>query len=76
MTRSQLKGYYSRLFQTPHQPLGKNQEEKLLRLGEAIRYDVEREGALTPRVGYTYFSQFTGHHRTYDPTPLEGRPRT
>ena len=76
MTCSQPKGYYCRLVQTPHQPLGENQEEKLLRLGEAIRYDVEREGALTPRVGYTYFSQFTGHHRTYDPTPLEGRPRT
>jgi hypothetical protein len=53
MTRSQLKGYYSRLFQMPGEPLGKDQEEKLIKLGEAMRYDVEREGTLTPRVGYT-----------------------
>jgi hypothetical protein len=37
-----------------------------------MRYDIEREGTLTPRVGYTYFSQFVGHDLTYDPTPLEG----
>jgi hypothetical protein len=72
MSPSQPKGYYSRLFQTPAEPLEKDQEEKLAKLGEAMRYDVEREGTLTPRVGYTYFSQFVGHDLTYDPTPLEG----
>ena len=56
----------------PGEPLGKDQEEKLIRLGEAMRYDVEREGTLTPRVGYTYFSQFVGHDLTHDPTPLDG----
>jgi hypothetical protein len=53
MIRSSPKGYYSRLFQTPAEPLGKREEEKLGALGEAMRYDVEREGTLTPRVGYT-----------------------
>jgi hypothetical protein len=72
MTRARPKGYYSRLFQVPAEPLGKSQEEKLVRLGEAMRYDVEREGTLTPRVGYTYFSQFVGHDLTHDPTPLDG----
>jgi hypothetical protein len=56
----------------PTKPLGTGEEEKLVKLGEAMRYDVEREGTLTPRVGYTYFSQFVGHDLTYDPTPLEG----
>jgi hypothetical protein len=37
-----------------------------------MRYDVEREGILTPRVGYTYFSQFVGHDLTRDVTPLNG----
>lgn len=37
-----------------------------------MRYSVEREGTLTPRVGYTYFSQFVGHDLTHDSTPLEG----
>jgi hypothetical protein len=56
----------------PAEPLGKKEEEKLAKLGEAMRYDVEREGRLTPRVGYTYFSQFVGHDLTHDPTPLDG----
>jgi hypothetical protein len=37
-----------------------------------MRYDVEREGTHTPRVGFTYFGQFVGHDLTYDPTPLAG----
>jgi hypothetical protein len=37
-----------------------------------MRYDIERGGTLTPRVGYAYFSQFVGHDLTHDPTPLEG----
>jgi hypothetical protein len=60
------------LFPAPSRPIDKNGEEKLIQLGEAMRYDVEREGILTPRAGYTYFSQFVGHDLTFDPTPLEG----
>jgi heme peroxidase len=37
-----------------------------------MRYEVEREGTLTPRAGYTYFGQFIGHDLTLDSTPLEG----
>jgi hypothetical protein len=37
-----------------------------------MRYDIEREGTLTPRVGYTYFGQFVGHDLTHDTTPLAG----
>src|SRR5437762_14081942 len=37
-----------------------------------MRYGREREGTLTPRVGYTYFGQFLGHDLTYDSTPLTG----
>jgi hypothetical protein len=37
-----------------------------------MRYKVEREGTLTPRIGYTYFGQFVGHDLTHDPTPLAG----
>ena len=72
MTVLQPKGYYSRLFPTPARPLSTSDETKLIKLGEAMRYDVEREGTLTPRVGYTYFSQFVGHDLTHDPTPLDG----
>jgi hypothetical protein len=72
MTHSQPKEFYTRLFNPPVEPLETNQEEKLVRLGDAMRYDLEREGTLTPRVGYTYFSQFVGHDLTYDPTPLGG----
>lgn len=66
------KGYYSRLFAKPAHPIGRDQEEKLVELGNAMRYKVEREGTLTPRVGFTYFGQFLGHDLTYDPTPLDG----
>jgi Animal haem peroxidase len=72
MTILQRKGYYSRLFPPPTRPIDKNDEEKLIRLGDAMRYEIEREGTLTPRVGYTYLSQFVGHDLTYDPTPLDG----
>ncbi len=71
MTVLQPKGFYSRLFPVPARSLSRSEEEKLIRLGDAMRYNVEREGTLTPRVGYTYFSQFVGHDLTYDPTPLD-----
>jgi len=70
--KAQPKGFYCRLFPPPAAPLGVCEEEKLIKLGEAMRYDVEREGTLTPRVGYTYFSQFVGHDLTHDNTPLKG----
>jgi Animal haem peroxidase len=72
MTTLQAKGYYSRLFSAPTRPICNEGEEKLIKLGEAMRYDIEREGTLTPRVGYTYFSQFVGHDLSYDPTPIRG----
>ena len=72
MTRSQPKGYYSRLFGRPAKPITESQEEKLVELGHAMRYEVEREGTLTPRVGYTYFAQFLGHDLTHDNTPFDG----
>jgi hypothetical protein len=68
----QQRGHYSRLFARPARPLQKHHEEKLIELGKAMRYEVEREGTLTPRVGYTYFGQFIGHDLTLDSTPLEG----
>ena len=37
-----------------------------------MRYTVEREGTLTPRVGFTYFGQFIGHDLSHDVTPLGG----
>jgi Animal haem peroxidase len=72
MARSKPKGRYSRLFQPPAEPPSETQEEKLIKLGSAMRYDVEREGTLTPRVGYTYFGQFVGHDLTHDTTPIDG----
>lgn len=72
MISSEAKGCYSRLFPVRTKPLSTTDEEQLIQLGEAMRYNVEREGTLTPRVGYTYFSQFVGHDLTHDPTPLEG----
>jgi hypothetical protein len=69
---SQPKGYYSRLFGKPAEPITRTDEPKLVELGRSMRYEVEREGTLTPRVGYTYFGQFLGHDLTHDTTPLEG----
>lgn len=66
------KGYYSRLFVKPAAPIARDKEEALITLGNAMRYDVEREGTHTPRVGFTYFGQFLGHDLTHDPTPLAG----
>ena len=66
------RGHYSRLFAGPAKPALKYQEDKLIELGQAMRYEVEREGTLTPRVGYTYFGQFAGHDLTHDATPLKG----
>jgi heme peroxidase len=70
--RAEPKGFYSRLFPKPANPIARDDEEKLIELGNAMRYEVEREGTLTPRVGYTYFGQFLGHDLTHDPTPLAG----
>jgi hypothetical protein len=70
--RSEPRGYYSRLFGAPAEPIARDQETKLVELGRAMRYQVEREGTLTPRIGFTYFGQFLGHDLTYDTTPLEG----
>jgi hypothetical protein len=72
MIRSEPKGYYSRLFGKPSDPIPRSQEAKLVALGNSMRYEVEREGTLTPRVGFTYFGQFIGHDLTQDSTPLEG----
>jgi hypothetical protein len=36
-----------------------------------MRYTAEREGTLTPRVGFTYFGQFVGHDLSHDPSPIE-----
>ena len=70
--RSAPKGYYSRLFNKPEEPLHPHDEPKLVDLGNAMRYGKEREGTLTPRIGYTYFGQFLGHDLTHDATPLSG----
>lgn len=66
------KGHYSRLFGLPAQPIGESEEAKLIELGNAMRYEVEQEGTLTPRIGFTYFGQFLGHDLTHDATPLGG----
>jgi Animal haem peroxidase len=70
--RAEPKGYYSRLFAKPANPIGREQEDALVALGNAMRYDVEREGTHTPRAAFTYFAQFLGHDLTHDPTPLAG----
>jgi hypothetical protein len=72
MTVLQPKHYYCRLVPAATEPIFQKDEVKLVRLGEAMRYNSEREGTLTPRVGYTYFSQFVGHDLTHDLTPLDG----
>jgi hypothetical protein len=72
MMRAGAKGYYSRLFRPPTSPISTDEEFKLVELGNAMRYGREREGTLTPRIGYTYFGQFVGHDLTYDSTPLAG----
>lgn len=71
-TQTKPRGRYSRLFGLPAEPIGENDEPKLIELGNAMRYAVEREGTLTPRIGFTYFGQFLGHDLTHDATPLGG----
>lgn len=70
--RAEPKGHYARLFAKPARPIAADEEEKLIELGSSMRYEVEREGTLTPRIGYTYFGQFLGHDLTHDTTPLAG----
>ena len=70
--RSEPKGHYSRLFAKPAQPLGPEDEPNLVALGRAMHYEKEREGTLTPRIGYTYFGQFLGPDLSHDTTPLHG----
>ena len=70
--RAEPKGFYSRLFAKPANPIARDREEALVALGNAMRYDVDGEGTHTPRVGFTYFGQFIGHDLTHDPTPLAG----
>src|SRR2546423_782791 len=72
MIRGGAKGHYSRMFGLPRSPINADEEFKLVELGSAMRYGTEREGTLTPRIGYTYFGQFIGHDLTYDSTPLAG----
>ena len=66
------KGYYTRLFGRTAQPIGVDDEAKLVELGNAMRYEIEREGTLTPRIGFTYFGQFLGHDLSHDATSLAG----
>lgn len=70
--RAEPRGFFSRLFGKPAHPIARDQEEGLIALGRAMRYEVEREGTHTPRVGFTYFGQFLGHDLTHDSTPLAG----
>jgi hypothetical protein len=70
--RAAPKGHYARLFEKPANPITAGEETKLIELGNSMRYEVEREGTLTPRIGYTYFGQFLGHDLTHDATPLAG----
>ena len=70
--RAEPKGHYARLFAKPAHPITADEEAKLIELGSSMRYEVEREGTLTPRIGYTYFGQFLGHDLTHDVTPLAG----
>ncbi|HEX8078516.1 MAG TPA: peroxidase family protein, partial [Chthoniobacterales bacterium] len=70
--RAEAKGNYSRLFPKPATPMTPADEPKLIELGSAMRYETEREGTLTPRIGFTYFGQFLGHDLTHDTTPLAG----
>jgi hypothetical protein len=66
------RGNYSRLFGEPEHPIGEDEERKLIELGNAMRYETELEGTLTPRIGFTYFGQFLGHDVTHDSTPMNG----
>jgi hypothetical protein len=70
--RAAPKGHYSRLFPKPAAPVSPDEEWKLIELGNSMRYNVEHEGNLTARIGYTYFGQFLGHDLTHDTTPMAG----
>jgi len=72
MVASRPKGHYCRFFEPAAQPLTRDDEEKLIQLGQSMRYTIEREGTLRPRVGFTYFAQFVGHDLTHDLTFFNG----
>lgn len=72
LSQPQPRGCYSRLFARPARPLLRDDEEKLIELGMSMRYQVDRDGTLSPRAGYTYFGQFIAHDLTLDSTTLEG----
>ena len=60
------------MFAETREPATAAYEEKLVELGESMRYRADREGTLTPRIGYTYLGQFIGHDISHDGTPLTG----
>jgi hypothetical protein len=66
------KDYYSRLFVRAREPSVSDEEYKLVELANSMGYNKEREGTLTPRIGYTSFGRFLGHDLTHDATPLAG----
>ncbi len=67
-----VRGHYSRMFSASARPADGDYEQRLVELGSSMRYSIEREGTLTPRIGYTYLGQFIGHDISHDGTPLDG----
>ena len=63
---------FGRLFGPATNSVTSADEEKLIKLGQSMRDEEEREGTLTPRTGYTYLGQFIAHDLTLDDMPLAG----